>query len=50
MFLYRYYVGVQDEKTGKMQICDAELFQMKPHIQGKVFYRFDHVNLTIDGN
>lgn len=31
----KYYVGVYDEETGKMQICDAELFHMIPHIPGR---------------
>lgn len=31
----KYYVGVYDEKTGKMRICDTELFNMLPHIPGR---------------
>ncbi|XP_053399756.1 DNA-directed RNA polymerase I subunit RPA49-like [Mercenaria mercenaria] len=29
------YVGVYDESTGKMRICDAELFHMMPYIPGR---------------
>lgn len=32
--IHRSYVGVYDEKTGKMRICDAQLFHMMPYIPG----------------
>lgn len=32
----RYYVGVLDKTTGKMKICDAEIFQMHPKPSGKI--------------
>lgn len=28
------YVGIYDEKTGKMRVCDTELFHMMPYIPG----------------
>ncbi|WAQ98790.1 RPA49-like protein [Mya arenaria] len=28
------YVGIYDEKTGKMRVCDAEMFHMVPFIPG----------------
>ncbi|XP_052795681.1 DNA-directed RNA polymerase I subunit RPA49-like [Mya arenaria] len=30
----RQYVGIYDEKTGKMRVCDAEMFHMVPFIPG----------------
>ncbi|OWF46596.1 DNA-directed RNA polymerase I subunit RPA49-like [Mizuhopecten yessoensis] len=30
----RYYVGVRDKDTGKMTICDAEIFNMLPKLPG----------------
>ncbi|XP_060571744.1 DNA-directed RNA polymerase I subunit RPA49-like, partial [Ruditapes philippinarum] len=29
------YVGIYDEKSGKMRICDAEMFHMMPHVPGR---------------
>lgn len=30
----KYYVGIHDKETGKIRICDAEIFNMQPHIPG----------------
>jgi hypothetical protein len=38
--IFRYYVGVKDKKTGKMKICDAEIFQMHPKPLGSSFLLF----------
>lgn len=45
-FRARYYVGVYDKKTGKMQICDTELFHMKPYIASKFALFFSKTRLT----
>lgn len=31
----RYYVGIHDKETGKIRICDAEVFNMQPQIPGQ---------------